>query len=90
MGHEYNIRYMPRDLAAWHSFVERLANPVADGWPAFTVELTERGVYFCDHGRSSAAAVALRRIVDEALAYGEAVVVEEPGMTSRRSGPSGE
>ena len=79
MGIEYNIRYQPRDRAAWDRFVERLANPLSDGWPAFTVELSERGVYFCDHGRSEAAAVALRRIVDEALSHGDSVVIEEAG-----------
>lgn len=78
MSFEYNIRYQPLDRAAWDAFVERLDNPTSpDGWRAFTVELSERGVYFCDHGRSEAAAMALRRIVDEALSHGEPVVIED-------------
>jgi hypothetical protein len=77
MGVEYNIRYQPADRAAWDVFVARLENPVSNGWPAFAVELSERGVYFCDHGRSPAAAVALRRIMDEALSHGESVVIQE-------------
>ena len=79
MGIEYNIRYQPADRAAWESFVARLANPVSDGWPPFSVELSERGVYFCDNGRSEVAAVALRRIVDEALSHGDSVVIEGAG-----------
>ena len=79
MGFEYNILYQPRDRAAWDRFVERLANPVSGGRPAFTVELSERGVYFCDHARTEAAAVALRRILDDALSHGDSVVIEEAG-----------
>jgi hypothetical protein len=77
MGVEYRIRYTPADRKAWDALVVRLENPVSDGWGAFAVELTEQGVYFCDHGRSSAAAVALRRIVDAALAEAHAVTIEE-------------
>jgi hypothetical protein len=79
MGIEYNIRYQPPDRAAWDSFVSRLANPISEGWPAFSVELSECWVYFCDNGRSEAAAVALRRIVDEVLSHGDSVVIEEAG-----------
>jgi hypothetical protein len=79
LGIEYNIRYQPRDRVAWDRFVGRLDNPISNGWPAFTVELSEGGVYFCDHARSSAATVALCRIVDEALAHGDSVVIEEAG-----------
>ena len=79
MGVEYNIRYQPGDRAAWERFVKRLANPVSGEWPAFTVELSDRGIYFCDHSQSPAAAVALRRIVDEALSHGDSVLIEEAG-----------
>ena len=80
MGYEYLIRYRPADLLAWEAFVARLDNPVAaDGRPAFEVALTEPGVYFLDHGHSPAAAVAFRRVVDEALRHGGAVAVEETG-----------
>ncbi|MAT69594.1 MAG: hypothetical protein CMJ58_08725 [Planctomycetaceae bacterium] len=76
MGIEYNIRYQPRDRAAWESFVARLSNPVSHGWPAFSIELSDDGIYFCDNGRSDEAAVALRRILDEALSHAEEVVIE--------------
>jgi hypothetical protein len=79
MGIEYNIRYQPADRAAWDSFVARLANPVSNGWPAFSLRLSESGIYFCDNGRTEAAAVALLRIVDEALSHGDSVVIEEAG-----------
>lgn len=79
MGIEYNIRYVPANSNEWMAFVARLDNPVANGWPAFRIELREGGVYFCDNGRSQAAAVALRRIIDEALRYGDSVTVEEAG-----------
>jgi hypothetical protein len=77
MGFEYNIRYRPADVNAWADFVARLDNPVASDWPAFQVELTDRGVYFCDNGRSEAAAVALRRIIDEALLHSDSVTIDE-------------
>lgn len=53
MSIEYNIRYMPRSTSEWAAFVARLENPVENDWPAFKVELTERGVYFCDYGHRS-------------------------------------
>jgi hypothetical protein len=77
MGTEYNIRYQPADRLAWDRFVKTLANPSVNGWSAFTLELSDRGVYFCDHGGSESAAVALRRIIDQALAHGGNVVIEE-------------
>ena len=80
MGIEYRIRYQPADRELWEAFVRRLFNPVsAEGWSAFTVELSDRGIYFCDNDRSDAAAIALRRIIDEALKYGKSVAVEEAG-----------
>ena len=80
MGIEYNIRYQPADRSAWEAFVGRLHNPTSpQGWQAFTVELSARGVYFCDHNWSDAATVALRRIVDEALSHSDSVVIEEAG-----------
>jgi hypothetical protein len=77
MGIEYNIRYQPHDHASWERFVERIANPVSNGWPAFAIELSEQGVYFRDNGWSDAAAIALKRIIDEALSYGNSVVIED-------------
>jgi hypothetical protein len=62
MGIEYKIRYQPANQEEWERFVARLVNPVAEGWPSFSVELSDRGIHFCDHGRSEASAVALRRI----------------------------
>ena len=80
MGYEYLIRYRPADRAAWDALVGRLDNPVSpDGWKAFDIALTEQGVYFCDHGHSPAAALALRQVVDEALLRGDAVTIEEAG-----------
>lgn len=79
MGIEYNIHYLPRNTKEWTAFVARLDNPVVNGWPAFKFEFSERGVYFCDNGRSEAAAVALRRIIDEALTHGDSVLVEAAG-----------
>lgn len=79
MGIEYNIRFVPRDTTEWAAFVARLDNPVTNGWPAFKVELSERGLYFCDNGRSETAAVALRRIIDEVLKQQHSVILEEAG-----------
>lgn len=79
MGIEYNIRYRPTDPNEWTAFVARLDNPVSNGWPAFKIQLTERGVYFCDNVRSESAAVALRRIIDEALKHANSVAIEEAG-----------
>jgi hypothetical protein len=79
MSFEYTIRYVPHSASEWAAFVKRLDNPVENGWPSFKVELTERGVYFCDNGRSAAAAVALRRIIDKALTHGGSVILEEAG-----------
>ena len=78
MGYEYVVRYTPADEGEWQSLVERLVNPVSNGWPAFTVEKMPYGIYFCDHAHSSEAAVALRRIIDEALAHGDSVELTEP------------
>jgi len=79
MGIEYNIRYHPHDRAAWEAFVARLENPVLPGgWPAFTVELSDEGVYFCDNcGPREPVAMALYQILDEALLKGGPVVIEE-------------
>ncbi|HEX8914833.1 MAG TPA: hypothetical protein VF796_20945 [Humisphaera sp.] len=77
MGFEYRIRYTPADRAAWDAFIARLENPIGDGWPAFAVTLADDGILFCDYGRSTEAAVAFRRIVDEALVAGTPVVIEE-------------
>lgn len=80
MGIEYHIRYQPSDRPTWDAFVARLANPTSpNGWKAFHIELTDNGVYFLDNGREPAAAVAFRRIVDEALSHGDSVVIEEAG-----------
>lgn len=79
MSIEYNIVYVPRSTTEWAAFVARLDNPTENGWPAFKVELTERGVYFCDYARSAAAAIALRRILDEALTHGDSVTVTAAG-----------
>src|SRR5687768_10924993 len=79
-SYEYLIRYRPADLSAWEAFVARLDNPTSvDGWQSFRVSLTERGVSPLDYGHSPAAAVAFRRVVDEALLHGHAVVIEEAG-----------
>jgi len=79
MGIEYNIRYQPPDRAAWDAFVARLDNPrLPGGWHAFTVELSEQGVYFCDNcGPREPVAVALYRILNEAMLDGKPVVIEE-------------
>ena len=79
MGIEYNIRYQPANRKEWSEFVARLDNPVSDGWPSFAIELSDRGIYFRDDGRSAAASVAFRRIIDEALKHGDSVVIEEAG-----------
>ena len=75
MGEEYNIRYVPADRRAWDAFVGRLANPVGHGWPAFTLEASERGIYFLDHGPSPVSSHAFRLIIDEALEHGDSVVI---------------
>ncbi len=64
-------------MEQWQSFLERLPNPKSDGWPAFAVETAPDGIYFCDHAHSAAAAVALRRIIDEALAHQDSVEVTD-------------
>src|SRR5258706_12892349 len=77
MGIEYIIHYVPPEPSQWTAFVAHLDNPVSNGWPAFVIELRDGSVYFCDNGRSEAAAVALRRIIDEALKHVRSVAVEE-------------
>ena len=77
MGFEYNIRYQPADKNAWRAFVERLDNPRREGWSAFDVELTPEGIYFCDNGHSSEAAVAFRRIVDEGTRHVDSVNISD-------------
>jgi len=78
MGFEYRIRHQPKDRPAWEEFLRILPNPrSADDWPAFTAEVTDSGLYFCDHGRSEAASAAFRRIIDKALSEGGAVTIEE-------------
>jgi hypothetical protein len=77
MGIEYLIQYRPADQNGWRHFMERLDNHLTGGWPAFDVQLTSRGVFFTDNGRSSAAAIAFRSIVDEALSHGHAVTIAE-------------
>ena len=68
MGREYAIMAEPYDKDGWNRFLGGLDNPVdASGWVAFTANAADRGIYFCDHGWSLAAAVAFKRIVDHAL-----------------------
>lgn len=41
-------------------------------WPVASLGLEEAGIYFCDHGGARAsAAVLLRDLIDEALAYSD-------------------
>jgi hypothetical protein len=79
MGYEYLIAVRrPRD-DKMTSLLESLENPLAEGgWPSFDAKITERGIYFCDHARSPAAAIAFRRIVDAALLQSESVEISEP------------
>jgi hypothetical protein len=61
MGIEYNIRYQPHDHASWERFVERLDNPVSNGWPEFTIP-SLRGLQRRNMGRESRkCAVAMQR-----------------------------
>jgi hypothetical protein len=76
LGTEYNIRYRPPNLDEWATFVARLDNPISKDWPAFVIDLRDGGIYFCDNGRSEAA-VAFRRIIDEALKHAKFVEVAE-------------
>lgn len=79
IGYEYKLRFTVQHRLRLESFVRalRAAAPVAHSWPAYDAEVQEDGVYFLDNGRSEASSVALRRLIDEALAQGPSVVVEE-------------
>ena len=78
MGFEYRIRHQPGDVAAWNAFASNLDNPKSDsGRPAFTVELTDEGIYFCDHGSDDAAPKAFYRIIQHVASSSDRVVVEE-------------
>jgi hypothetical protein len=66
------------DRARWENFLRTLDNPVApSGWTDFSVRLTDRGIYFCDHSRSQAASVTFRRVIDWVLSEASAATVED-------------
>ncbi len=80
MGFEYVIEADTSNRADWHRLIDRLENPLCDGnWQAYTAEVTDDGVYFCDHGRSPAAAIALRCLLDHALTKCGSVLIRGPG-----------
>jgi hypothetical protein len=79
MGYEYKIRFaVPPDLTA-ENMVRQLPDPNTRGseWPEYAVKLDMDGYYFLDNGRSDVAAIAFKRLVDEALRHSDQVVVEE-------------
>lgn len=78
MGYEYIVQHQPQDLMDWNVFLSKLENPrSADDWSAFDVRLTDDGIYFCDHGRTPIAAIAIRRIIDKAMSEAESVTIRE-------------
>lgn len=77
MGFEYKIRFkVPAALSH-----ERLTLPDAaipgSSWVEYEYRLEADGFYFLDNGKSAAASIAFRRLVDEALRHGGPVVIEE-------------
>jgi hypothetical protein len=76
---EYLIAVKPNDDDRWAGLLERLDNPTTDnGESAFLAEVTAEGIYFCDHGRSAAAAIAFQRIIDQALVRRDLITIREP------------
>ena len=78
MGIEYNIKFNIPANFDFDKFKTKLNNPVENNWPAFNLDMNESGFYFCDHtGQQEVAALALRKIIDEALSYSQSITIEE-------------
>jgi hypothetical protein len=78
MGFEYKIRFtVPAGFSP-----ERLAKQLPDpavpssSWVAYEYRLETDGFYFLDNGKSPAASIAFRQLVDEALRHSGEVVIE--------------
>ena len=76
MGYEYLIQTDTTNRDRWDSFLNRLAQDPEHN-RSFQVEVTDGSIYFCDYDRGPAAALALRRVIDEALGHCSEVVVKE-------------
>ncbi len=80
MGFEYKIRFdvppaFPEELLA-----KRPPDPTIPGseWVEYDYKLEPYGFYFVDHGGNrETSSVAFRCLVDAALEYGGAAVIEE-------------
>ncbi|MCA9584769.1 MAG: hypothetical protein KC657_05365 [Myxococcales bacterium] len=78
MGFEYKIRFAVPASLSCESLAARLPDPRAGASRAeYDFALVADGFYFVDHGRSPAASVAFRLLVDEALRHAAEVVIEE-------------
>ena len=79
MGIEYFIACDLPEKVDPQKLLDALTNPSDnDGWTAFTASVEAGGFYFCDNGRSEAATVALRKLIDSALSHCDEVSVREP------------
>lgn len=77
MGFEYRLKFDGAKNFDLKSLESKLNNPTDHGWDSFKIEISDSGLYFCDNGKSEAAAVAFKKIIDELLKYSDSVVVED-------------
>lgn len=74
LGFEYLIEIETTDAERWNDLFQRLENTSPE---AFSAEVVDGGVYFCDYGKSSTSNKAFRRIIDHALGSRESIRIRE-------------
>lgn len=77
MGIEYKIYFKIPENYEIGMIRDHLINPKDEnGRPAFILELTENGFYFCDNCWSKQAGNAFKNVINEALMYSDSVKIE--------------
>ena len=73
MGFEYKTRFSVPTDGSIDRMLALLPDATIDdsSWTQFDVEVKSDGIYFLDNGRSDAAAIAFKQLIDEALKHSE-------------------